>query len=386
MKKALLFGTTALVAGSMFAADAIAQEEGAIVVGISGFHRQYVSFQDNDDNGLNVVDQWSDSEIIFGGKTQVMGGLEVGFNVQLETETDRGDIDESYIFVEGAFGRVVMGSENTPAYLMQYAAPAVGPGINSGFQSQSIIGTVARPIGPGIGTFIEVNASGDNQHISYYTPRFNGFQLGLGLLPDVTGEGNSNQIDNAASPVDWGLSVGANYVQDFEDFNVAVAFGFTYADSKTNALDDPMFFSGGLNLGYQGFTIGGSIAGSPTDNYSEEGLSWDAGIRYGQDRWAASVTYFDNDMTEQDFESWAVEGAVSYRLGTGVDVVGYIGYAATECDTQFNGTANNVVGQTGCNAIDQAIAAGATAAQIDAAGAEDQNDGVYGGVGIRTSF
>src|SRR3546814_8833431 len=50
--------------------------------------------------------------------------MKVGLDVQLEAETCGDQIDESYLWFQGDFGKLVLGSENSAAYLMSYGAPA----------------------------------------------------------------------------------------------------------------------------------------------------------------------------------------------------------------------------------------------------------------------
>ena len=123
MKKALLLGTSAIVAAGMFAAPAHAADP--IEISVGGFMNQWFGYQDNDDApgvDTQTFEQWSNSEIIFNGKTTLDNGLQVGIQVQLEANTDTSDqIDESFAFVEGSFGRFVIGSENDAGYLMHYA-------------------------------------------------------------------------------------------------------------------------------------------------------------------------------------------------------------------------------------------------------------------------
>lgn len=92
-----------------------------IEVSIGGFHGQFVSYVDQDNVGdrsngrsgkLTPVDVTSDSEIHFNGRTTLDNGITLGFRLELEGNTAADQIDESYMFVEGGFGRVELGSLN----------------------------------------------------------------------------------------------------------------------------------------------------------------------------------------------------------------------------------------------------------------------------------
>jgi len=107
-----LLATSALVAAGLWAtADAaMAQAKVApISVVVGGYHQQNFGFATNKKNvtGLpatpNSMLQYSDSEVWFGGRTTLANGITVGFDVQLEGNTSGDQIDESYLFVDGAF-------------------------------------------------------------------------------------------------------------------------------------------------------------------------------------------------------------------------------------------------------------------------------------------
>jgi len=353
MKKALLLGTSAIVAAGMFAAPAHAADP--IEISVGGFMNQWFGYQDNDDApGVDIqkFEQWSNSEIIFSGKTTLDNGLEVGVQVQLEANTSGDQIDESYAFVEGSFGRFLIGSENSAAYLMHYAAPNVGLAINSGSQTQHII----NPTGGGMfrtvfgSTFIEPAGDNDGQKITYFTPRFSGFQFGVSYLPDVDATGGDrNSLTTEQAVYHNGFSVGLNYVNSFSGFDLAAAGGYYYAsapdgslDPRGGSLDDFQAFSLGLNVGFGGFTVGGSYAdiseGVVTGTRTTEGQGYDVGVSYETGALGFSLTYYHGE-TDGDFfiagedEHDSYSGSVSYAIGPGVSLIGTVGY------TEFDGEA-----------------------------------------------
>jgi outer membrane protein OmpU len=350
MKKALLLGTSALVAAGMFAGTAEAADPISIKVG--GFMNQWFGYQDNDIDDVQDFDQWSNSEIIFNGKTTLDNGLQVGLQVQLEANTSGDQIDESFAFVEGSFGRFVIGSENDAAYLMHYAAPNVGMPINSGSQTQYII----NPTGGGMfrtvfgSTFITPGGDNDGQKITYFTPRFSGFQFGVSYLPDVDATGGDrNSLTTDTAVYHDGFSAGLNYVNSFSGFDVAASGGYYFATAPdSTALDDFSAFSLGLNVGFGGFTLGGSYAnitdGVVSGTTTTEGQGYDVGLSYETGALGFSVTYFhgetDGDMTiAGDDEHDTFQGSASYALGAGVRVIGSVGY--TEFDGEAAGDADN---------------------------------------------
>ena len=75
---------------------------------------------------VNSFDVQGESEIYFKGSTVLDNGMTVGVMVQLEAGADEnGDdtIDESYAYVSGKYGKLVLGSTDNAAYLMRATAP-----------------------------------------------------------------------------------------------------------------------------------------------------------------------------------------------------------------------------------------------------------------------
>src|ERR1700744_1399355 len=115
MKKVLL-GTSAVLAAGLGASPAFAAD--GIQLHLGGFFRTAVegNWDNNGKNDLgnnrynDRVD--SDGEIYFTGKTTLDNGLTVGARVELEAEQQAAQIDAAYIYFQGGFGEVRVGSQN----------------------------------------------------------------------------------------------------------------------------------------------------------------------------------------------------------------------------------------------------------------------------------
>ncbi len=351
-----LLGGTALVAAGMLVSPAVQAEE-PIKLGVGGFMEQYFGYAASDGfTGTNSdgddisntdpdhFDQKSDSEIIFSGSTTLDNGIEFGVNVQLEGNTSSDTIDESYAFIEGDFGRVLLGSENTAGYLMSVAAPNVGIGINTGDQTDWVpIDNEASFFRGTLGsTFVENNAVNDVNRLTYFTPRFSGLQGGISYTPDAAEDDNTQPSENAA--FHDGVDVGLNYTNSFSGFDIAAYGRYGIASNDSSGGDDPEVFSTGLELGYAGFTVGGSYA-NQDDTGRNDGESFDVGASYGTGPWAVSVTYFQGEAEADagggDEEIQTVEFAASYALGPGIKVIGSVGYSDFDDDSDADGDGSN---------------------------------------------
>ena len=114
--KNILYGTTALIAVSLVAGSAGAAEK--IKLGLGGYWRAAIQVGDGDNDAPSgsalATDNRShgfgrESEIYFSGKTTLDNGIKFGVMVQLEGETSGDQMDNSYIWADGSFGRIEYG-------------------------------------------------------------------------------------------------------------------------------------------------------------------------------------------------------------------------------------------------------------------------------------
>ena len=278
---------------------------------VGGFMEQYVAFATSDANfpgEFDGIDSKQDAEIWFLPSITLDNGIKIGANVQLEAFQNTDQIDESYMFIKGSFGEVLLGSENSAGYKMTYAAPDVSfININSGSTTLFIPWS-----GGGAGsdlfrrtlntTFIENMGNNDAARFTYFSPRFSGFQLGVSYARDGNQDSNAQQdtdTNPGGFPTDI-FDVGANYVNSFGDFDIAVS-GRWGTGSLAGTSDTPTIWSAGLNLGFGGFTVGGSYAeqnGAATAQMNGE--AYEVGASYETGPWGFSLTYQRGENQDND--------------------------------------------------------------------------------------
>lgn len=335
MKRGLYVTTSILAIGGLSTPASSAEWE----VRIGGYMEQFIAYATSDvdgamDEDFDGVDTVSDAEIAFLPSITLDNGLKIGVNIQLEANTNEDQIDESFLFINGSFGRILLGSENSAGNLMAFSAPDVGIiGINSGSNTAFIpfSGEAGGVLtgddvfrGTLGSTFLENARNNDAQRITYFTPRFAGFQLGVSYARDDQ-EDDSSAVNCEGETCDF-FDVGANYVNSFGDFNVAASARWGIASSPLAGGDDPQVLGFGLNLGYSGFTIGGSWA-EQNNAETDDGQSFDVGISYETGPWAFSATYIrGSNVDDENFGSGADETldqfgiGVNYALAQGVDI------------------------------------------------------------------
>ena len=120
----ILLGTTALAVaiGAPLAASAADK----ISLSLGGYYRFFGVVGSQDDGtgepgaGIREHGVAREGEVYFQGKTKLDNGITVGVTVQLEAETSGDQIDESYIYFDGFFGRLELGSEDEAPEQMFY--------------------------------------------------------------------------------------------------------------------------------------------------------------------------------------------------------------------------------------------------------------------------
>jgi hypothetical protein len=307
MMKKLLLGSTALVVGGVMAAPAMAADP--IKMGIGGYYTFYALAGNIDSSyafnggfttykGLAFTQE---GEIHFIGQTKLDNGTSVGLTVELEawnpsSATANAQIDEAFLFAFGDWGRVEVGSRDAATYRMYYGTPSalIGWGAiqhNHNWANASVIAN-NKAYGRTMATTITPQWQ-DVNRINYFTPRFQGLQIGVGYAPKlnaaagafggsgpgnpagICGYNNATNINNCpSSDYAWqdAFDIGANYLNKFGDFTVALYGAFAYASFVPGYM--PFAASAnqatganlaawkqwvvGAQFGYAGFTIGGA--------------------------------------------------------------------------------------------------------------------------------
>jgi predicted porin len=315
MKNTLLTTTAIAVTGFAGAANAVDVTAGALTMGIGGYFTNTIAYASVDTNpggflgagaDFDGIDIHTNAEIHFKPSLTLDNGITIGADVQLEagSNTNGDQIDESYMFIKGDFGQVLIGSENSAGYKMTVAAPDVS---HLFAQSSSLTGYVpysgfARGAdffrGTLGATYIENNRNNDANRITYFSPRFSGLQLGVSYAAD---SGQVNGAVNRNTAVTDIIDIGANYSGSFGgvDINASARYGTATGNPTAAVTTDPEIWGGGLSLGFSGFTIGGSYA-EQDGTALRDGRSYDVGLGYSNGPWAYSLTYFNGENIDND--------------------------------------------------------------------------------------
>ncbi|MEH6405415.1 MAG: porin [Sneathiella sp.] len=283
--------TTALVSllsvGSLEAAEKIKLNVGGYL------HTSFVA-ADYDSGDRLPTNLRNEGEIHFTGSTILDNGVKFGVNIQLEARESSDQVDETFMFVESAYGRVNVGSENSAAYLMHYAPPepVAAWGLNDPtFKASGFTTPSTYPL--------EVS---DADKITYFSPRLSGFQFGASYTPDAdwqtgTGSGPYDPILTEGEK-DEAYSIAVNYANSFNGVSVKTSAGYDIIMSSTR--DDIEETSLALRLGYGGFSAGGAYRfaenGGGTDGLERHEMLFGATYTYGP--WTAGAQYSHIELDE----------------------------------------------------------------------------------------
>jgi|GEM_PF-874407 len=292
MKK-ILFGTTALAALGLVlaAAPAVAQAPATgfkstnFDFTVGGYARQFLVSSGNQGNrtqsaagaqSLNNVqtfDQQSDLRLVITAVTTLSNGIRVGQRLDWDalgaTSAASSQIRRNWSFLSGGFGELRLGSSDAVTQQMFVGAPDAftGPGsVNDGKIYDNILSPTKT--GTSDATFVTNIRLWDRSanKIAYFTPRFEGFQLGLNYTPDATQNINGSLAGNENS-YRYGKAIALNYTNTLAGVAVQAYGGYLTWEapaaptgSVTAQIKDPDAYGAGLQLGYMGFGLGGSWA------------------------------------------------------------------------------------------------------------------------------
>ncbi|MCB1650843.1 MAG: porin [Alphaproteobacteria bacterium] len=381
MKKVLL--STAAIAGlAMVASPAQAQ----VKLDLGGFFKGYGAYVSQDDTDgaatdANKVGVVRHTEVHFGGETTLDNGLTVGAHIETEADGGNGfEVEESYVYFSGGWGRVNFGAEDGAQYLLQVSAPAADDNIdgirqfvqpvNYAVLVDTSAGNTLFATAAANGFDYETNATGYSDKLTYLSPIMNGFQLGLSWTPDVSStSGSPLTVQTAYAPDFTGVLTddqvntfgaafegGLRYEGQFNNVGVIAGAGYTHMDLESkraagafavgDAQDDRTVWNVGLDLDIGPFGIGASYSeddygdtvasvtgGNPTGTKGDE-ETLVVGVDYTTGPFKLGASYMNQDGTQNitgllgndGVETDRYTGGVVYTYGPGMTFRGSVSY------------------------------------------------------------
>lgn len=299
MKKVLL-ATTALIVAGAFAGPGVAKADLEVTVG--GFAAFQAAVFDNDNANATTREFQSESQISVHADATADNGLQYGAKVTLDTSTnDSTNSRDSSVYLAGGWGRVVMGDELQAGRSLAVFAPTVGIGQINGsyddFVPSADRGHLLNDRGDA--TFLALDGI-RSTNITYFTPKFSGFQAGISYVPEMSNMGESVVTLDTTSAARNVFEAGLNYTGEFSGVGVKVGGQFNMGDAQSGNEDMRTWGLGG-QLSYAGFRFGGSYD-SQGDSLSPDGTaddnihSWNVGATYENGPWGVGISYLSVDF------------------------------------------------------------------------------------------
>ena len=380
MKKILLSlaAVTFIFASQSQAAE---PDKKGLKLGIGGYFTAFaVGAHQDEPAGIDThgVDIQRKAELHFAGETTFDSGLTTGAEIVLKGEPSDEQIQQSYLYMAGNWGRVELGANYSAAYLLTNAMPGVDAENFDGPDPDFIL--AESGLNRASAGYVPFYQSGDllAEKITYFTPRFNGFQAGLSYTPDASRQGviNANVIpsitgndgtggNSSKGPGTAGLAannnpgdqrqrveVGANFEKYISGFNIAASVSYGTASLEGNVPSafvdskDEDAFNAGLNLTFEKVTVGGGYfwdnngfsnrTAGGAETADGETNNWYAGIRYDMGPWDVGANYlrsridtantvggvFTADSVKDTLNRYIVGG--NYEVGPGVKFTGTV--------------------------------------------------------------
>lgn len=327
MKNAL-FATTAFVAAGLVAGAAQAADP--VTASVSGYMHAGVGYVDRrgSDADIGVM---RDGEIHFNARGTSDNGLTFRGRVELEAFTSGDQIDENWVEVGGAFGRVRIGGDDHASYNLA-TGTLFSAGAKIGWYDDF------GETNPG-GSYLTNNRFSDTLGIQYYTPNISGFIAGVSYHPAGGVDGGNDTVIMATSANTTGLgndvlSFGLNFNQDFSGVGITLSGGYDYVNSGVPAGADDDGWSAGARIDYAGFTLGGLYADG-VGLASDDG-EWVINGGYETGPWSAVIGYSMGYDVVGTNDSQKVGAAVGYALAPGVTTS--VGFEWTDADNLGEGS------------------------------------------------
>ncbi len=379
MKKILL-GTTTLIGVALLAGAASAETPKVTLGGFVDFQAGIMSDDfDSDHPGVGgatdsgrshsfrndteisvKIDGKSDGGLGYGGEVWLEADVDSDANLSGSSDQDNQGINASktFAYMEGNWGRVEGGSNVGPDATMKVDASTIARatgGIDGDWYYYANSATIflAKPdlpmnfgvSGGNAGTafgFLGDESQENLSKLTYYTPRWNGLQLGLSYAPSDQERGQkvsaATRVDNTAaitiggngdtitvSQADSIWQGGISWEGKFDQFGLAVAATGEAGNAEATTYEDLRAWTLGGKVSFMGFSLAGSYGDwgdslrLNTANVDDNDY-WTVGGAYEHGPFGVSVTYMKSNLevsstTDHEFDNFVV--GVDYKMAPG---------------------------------------------------------------------
>lgn len=326
-----LFATTALAfAGALATGPAIAADKmDKVAVGISGYMSHWVGATSIEEGTYGTgdaaemregaVDIRSNSEVHFSGKLKADNGLTFGVRFEFEGNEGPTTMDESFATIEGDFGKLTIGAEDSVQSSMHVSVKNAGLDLGE-----------VRMFFPENEAYYTANWQADHKRLIYMTPRVQGFQFGVSYGPGPNENyGHQSDGDLANNDADtW--SIAGNTKHELGGGTVELSLGYINKGPDNDATNF------GVRVSMSGVTAG--VAHLADDGGDREMTV--AGLMYTDGPLSVSGNLGMNDKTAGEVSIGML--SAGYTVAPGVAVKSSL-FASESDATQVTKTNGDMV-------------------------------------------
>lgn len=340
MKKFLL-AATAIVGVAILSQPALAE----VKTSVGGYMEFTAGVFDNNADWSSKRDFQTEAEVDFRAVGKTDSGLEYSAEIQLRNdggswpgEENLLGVDEAYLTFAGNWGKVEMGDTDGAVRNMAVFAPVIGyhqVDFASDEGGSNFSDYLMHPY-TGVRPGERFESMTDATKISYYTPKWNGFQAGASYTPELFDQGQSvitSELLSAGHYYDNAWEAAIVYSNKFDEVGVTLGATIITADAKPTVIFMPTLFedftawSVGAQVSWKGFTVGGAYVDNDhafgyDSSYESDG--YNLGISYETGDWAFAASWLTSDFDSIDYsDDHDVYGiGAIYKLAPGLVLKG----------------------------------------------------------------
>ncbi len=327
------------MAGTALAAAAILVAGGAVAadkkmmkpsVSVNGYFESVVGGVLDEDitkggadavEDTSAIDTKNDSEIHFNARGMLDNGMKYHARVELEGmehHADADTIDEYFLSVSGSFGQIKFGgTAGAPATMLLGVSGSFATNVGESL-SYDTSNWIEPQAGPGL--FPRLDA-GDAEKLTYISPKFGGFQIGLTYSPNMVNDDNWERVDAETKHHD-GFEGAALYGGKFGDVGFAVGAGMTaYQGPNDGSADDLSEWLVGARIDFGGgFRVSAAHKRVTNDDEATQGQVTDVGVRFVTGANSFSLVGSQAEMDKSGDKRTRIMGSYARAMGPGVKV------------------------------------------------------------------
>ena len=343
MRKQLMAGT-ALVAATMLVAGGAAAQDKKMMkpsISVNGYYEGVVGGILDEDNDTAAgqadtpaLDTRTDAEVYFNGRATTDNGMKIHAHIQLEGMDEHAaghnagsaddPIDEYFISVSGSFGKIILGGTGgAPVKMLTGLSGSWATGVGETLNfDNSWVPPAHHPAKHYLLQHSRLD-TGDVEKITYISPKFGGFQVGVTYGPSGHNSGgDNNDRINAETTLHDGLEGAVSYTGKFGDVGFGVGAGMTaYQGSNNGMIEDRSDWLVAARIDFGGgFRVSVAHKQVTDDDEARQSQLTDAGVRFVQGANSFSLVGSMGEMDNDDAAHTAIMGSYARAMGPGVKV------------------------------------------------------------------